>query len=95
LKTKKSEVERQIELQVTQAYLDLDATRQNLKLATDAQAKAEAYFKVIDSRFKNGNVLFIEWVKAQNEVMAAQLQQSLAKVELLVKQSVLDKVLAQ
>ncbi|TAF95743.1 MAG: TolC family protein [Cytophagia bacterium] len=94
LKTKKLEVEQQLELQVTQAYLDLDATRQNLKLAQDAQTKAEVYFKVLDSRFRNGNVLFIEWVKAQNEMMSAQLQQSLAKVEVLVKQSVLDKALA-
>ncbi|MFN4147304.1 MAG: TolC family protein [Runella sp.] len=94
LKTKKLEVEQQLDLQATQAYLELDATRQNLKLVTDAQAKAEAYFKVIDSKFRNGNVLFIEWVKAQNEVVAAQLQQSLTKVEVLIKYSLLQKALS-
>ena len=95
LKTKRLEVENQLELQVTQAFLELEATRENLKLTADAQAKAEAYFKLIDSKYKNGNVLFIEWIKAQNEVTAAQLQQSLAQFEVLIKKSLLDKVVAQ
>jgi len=95
LKTKKLEVENQLELQVTQAFLELQATRENLKLTADAQTKAEAYFKIIDSKYKNGNVLFIEWVKAQNEVTAAQLQQSLAQFDVLIKKSLLDKVVAQ
>jgi outer membrane protein len=94
LQTKKSEIERQIELQATQAFLELQATRENLTLTADAQTKAQAYFKVLDSRYKNGNVLFIEWLKAQNEVTAAQLQQSLAQFDVLIKQSLLDKVLA-
>ena len=95
LKTKRLEVENQLELQVTQAFLELQATRENLKLTEDAQAKAEAYFKVIDSKYKNGNVLFIEWIKAQNEVTASQLQQSLAQFDVLIKKSLLDKVVAQ
>ena len=95
LKTKRLEIENQLELQVTQAFLELEATRENLKLTADAQAKAEAYFKLIDSKYKNGNVLFIEWIKAQNEVTAAQLQQSLAQFEVLIKKSLLDKVVAQ
>jgi outer membrane protein TolC len=94
LQTKKLEVENQLELQATQAFLELEATRENLKLTADAKAKAEAYFKVIDSKYRNGNVLFIEWLKVQNEVTAAQLQQSLAQFEVLIKKSLLDKVLA-
>jgi outer membrane protein len=95
LQTKKLEVENQLELQATQAFLELEATHENLKLTADAQTKAEAYFKVIDSKYRNGNVLFIEWLKVQNEVTAAQLQQSLAQFEVLIKKSLLDKVLAQ
>ena len=95
LKTKRLEVENQLELQVTQAFLEFQATRENLKLTEDAQAKAEAYFKVIDSKYKNGNVLFIEWIKAQNEVTATQLQQSLAQFDVLIKKSLLDKVAVQ
>ena len=95
LQTKKLEVENQLELQIQQAFLELEATRENLTLTADAQAKAEAYFKIIDSKYKNGNVLFIEWLKAQNEVTTAQLQQSLAQFEVLIKKSLLDKAVAQ
>ncbi len=95
LKVKKSEVERQIEMQVTQAFLELQAARESLQLYADAQTKAEAYFKVIESRYRNGNVLFIEWLKAQNEVTSAQLQATLAQYDVLMKQSMLEKVVAQ
>ena len=94
LQTKKLEVEQQLELQTTQAFLEFEATRENLTLAADAKLKAEVYFKVLDSKYKNGNLLFVEWIKAQNEVTAAQLQQSLAQFEVLIKQSLLDKAVA-
>ncbi len=95
LKTKKLEVEKQIELQVNQAFLELQATRENLRLVQDGVNKAENYFRVIDSRYRNNNVLYIEWVKAQNEVVTAQLQQSLARFDVLIKESLLNKVTAQ
>ncbi len=94
LQTKKLEVEKQIELQVTQAFLDLQATRENLKLTQEGLNKAEQYFRIVDSRYRNNNVLFIEWVKAQNEILTAQLQQSLAQFDVLVKESLLNKVTA-
>ncbi|MCP1381438.1 TolC family protein [Runella salmonicolor] len=94
LKTKKLEVEKQIELQVTQAFLELQATRENLKLVQDGVNKATQYFSVIDSRYRNNNVLYIEWIKAQNEVVTAHLQQSLARFDVLIKESLLNKVTA-
>lgn len=94
LKTKKLEVEKQIELQVTQAFLELQATRENLTLVRDGVNKAENYFRVIDSRYRNNNVLYIEWIKAQNEVVTSQLQQSLARFDVLIKESLLNKVTA-
>jgi outer membrane protein len=94
LKTKKLEVEKQIELQVTQAFLELQATRENLKLVQEGVNKATQYFSVIDSRYRNNNVLYIEWIKAQNEVVTAQLQQSLARFDVLIKESLLNKVTA-
>lgn len=95
LKTKKLEVERQIELQTTQAFYELQAARESLKSVASGVVKAEQYFKVIDSRYRNGNVLLIEYIRAQSEVVNAQLQQSLAQFEVLMKQSLLDKVTAK
>ncbi|MFN8346461.1 MAG: TolC family protein [Spirosomataceae bacterium] len=94
LRTRKSEAERQIELQTTQAFYELQAAHESLKSLSDGVTKAEQYFKVIDSRYRNGNVLLIEYVRAQNELLNAQLQQSLAQFDILIKQSVLNKVTA-
>jgi outer membrane protein len=94
LRTKKLEVEKQIELQTTQAFYELKAARESLKSVNSGVIKAEQYFKVVDSRYRNGNVLLIEYVRAQNELLNAQLQMSLAQFDILLKQSLLDKVVA-
>ncbi len=95
LKSKLQEVENQIEMQIAQAYFDLDAAQKNLALPNAGIIKAEQYFKVIDSQYKNGQKLLIEFLKAENDFTTAQLQQSLARYDVLVKQSVLDKVMAK
>ncbi|HEV7347635.1 TolC family protein [Telluribacter sp.] len=94
LRTRQQEVARQIEMQVTQAYYDLQTTHESLRAATSARHSAEQYFRVIDSRYRNGNVLLIEYVKVQNDVLTAQLQQSLSRYDLLIKKAMLDKVTA-
>lgn len=94
LRTKKLEVERQIELQTTQVFYELQAARESFKSLNSGVTKAEQYFKVVDSRYRNGNVLLIEYVRAQNELLNAQLQQSLAQFDVLLKQSLLDKIVA-
>jgi outer membrane protein len=95
LKVKQTEVEKQIELQTTQAFYDLIATREAQLAAEDGAIKAGQYFRVIDSRYRNGNVLMIEYLKAQNDVMSAQLQQSITKYDVLIKKALLDKITAE
>ena len=65
-----------------------------MKSLADGVRKAEQYFKVIDSRYRNGNVLLIEYVKAQSELLNAQLQESLAQFDILSKQATLNKITA-
>lgn len=95
LKTKQTEIEKQIELQATQAFYDLAATREAQQAAMDGSLKAGQYFRVIDSKYRNGNVLMIEYIKAQNDVMMAQLQQSVTKYDVLIKKAMLDKITAE
>ena len=95
LKTKQTEIEKQIELQTTQAFYDLAATREAQQAAMDGSLKAGQYFRVIDSKYRNGNVLVIEYIKAQNDVMTAQLQQSVTKYDVLIKKAMLDKITAE
>ncbi|UTA68107.1 TolC family protein [Emticicia sp. 21SJ11W-3] len=92
LETKLDEVQKQIQLQVSQAYFEWEAARKTLPTAKDGTIKADKYFKVVDSRYRNGQAILIEYLRAQNEVITARLQESLAKYDILLKKAMLDKV---
>ncbi|MBA4851763.1 TolC family protein [Emticicia sp. BO119] len=94
LETKLEEVQKQIQLQVSQAYFELEAAQKTLPTAKDGTIKAEKYFKVVDSRYRNGQAILVEYLRAQNEVITAKLQESLAKYDILLKKAMLDKVAA-
>jgi outer membrane protein TolC len=92
LDTKLEEIKQQIQLQVSQAYFDLEAAKKSLITAQDGTKKAEKYFKIVESRYRNGQAIMIEYLRASNEIITARLQESVAKYDILVKQATLDKV---
>ena len=92
LDTKLEELQNQIQLQVSQAYFELEAARKSLITAKDGTSKAEKYFKIVESRYRNGQAIMIEYLRASNEIITARLQESVAKYDILVKQAALDKV---
>ncbi len=94
LDVKLEEAQKQIQLQVSQAYFDLEAAKKALITAKDGTAKAEKYFKIVESRYRNGQAIMIEYLRASNEIITARMQESVAKYDILVKQAALDKVAA-
>ncbi len=92
LDTKFEEVQKQIQLQILQAYFELEAAKKALNTAKDGTVKAEKYFKIVESRYRNGQAIMIEYLRASNEIITARLQESVAKYDILVKQANLDKV---
>ncbi|WP_375447043.1 TolC family protein [uncultured Fibrella sp.] len=94
LQTRLTEVERQIQLQVLQAYYDLNAAQESLAATQSGMANAEQTFRVLDSKYRNGQVLLIEFLRVQNDRLTAQLQQSLARMDILIKRAALDRAAA-
>ncbi|MBO0934335.1 TolC family protein [Fibrella aquatilis] len=94
LQTRLTELERQIQLQVLQAYYDLDAANESLVATQSGVANAEQTFRIVDSKYRNGQALLIEFLRVQNDRLTAQLQQSLAREDVLVKRAALDRVVA-
>lgn len=92
LDTKLEEVKQQIQLQVSQAYFELEAAKKSLVTAQDGTKKAEKYFKIVESRYRNGQSIMIEYLRASDDIITARLQESIAKYDILVKQAALDKV---
>ncbi len=92
LDVKLEEVQKQIQLQVSQAYFELEAAKKSLITAKDGTAKAEKYFKIVESRYRNNQAIMIEFLRASDEIITARLQESVAKYDILVKQAALDRV---
>lgn len=86
-----TENQRHIELQVTQAWNELDAARHTWETARDGQAAAEAVFKIVNNKYRAQQALLIEFMDAQNRVTTAQLQTLLAWVEVLKKEAELRR----
>jgi outer membrane protein len=95
LKTRQTEIEKQIELQTTQALYDLVSSQESLLAADDASRKAAQYFRLIDSKYRNGHVLLIEYIKAQNDVVSAKMQRTITRYDVLIKNAFLDKIIAE
>ena len=94
IQTRLQDGQRQIQLQVLQAYYDLDAANESLAATQSGILNADATFRVIDSKYRNGQALLIEFLRYQNDRLTAQLQHSLARMDVLVKRAALDRAVA-
>lgn len=94
LQTRLAEVQRQIQLQVVQAYYELDAATESLAATQSGVANADQTFRVIDSKYRNGQSLLIEFLRFQNDRLTAQVQHSLARMDVLIKRAALDRAVA-
>lgn len=91
LQNRITDVERQIQLQVLQAWYDLDAANESLTATQAGLTNAEQTFRMVDSKYRNGQALLIELLRTQNDRLTAQLQQSLAREDVLAKRAALDR----
>lgn len=89
---KRTEAEKRIGLEVAQAYFAAQASLEGLKVADAALEKARAYYKVVNSRYQNQQVLYIEYIKALDELRRAEIQQVLSRYEVLIRKAHLDRV---
>ncbi|WP_421827653.1 TolC family protein [Larkinella sp.] len=94
VQTKMTEVEKQIQLQVLQAYYELDAANESLNATQTGLANAEQTFRLVDSKYRNGQALLVEYLRFQNDRLTAQIQQVLTRYDVLLKRAALDRVTA-
>ncbi|WP_374755109.1 TolC family protein [Larkinella arboricola] len=94
VQTRLTEVEKQIQLQVLQAYYELDAANESLTASQTGLANAEQTFRLIDSKYRNGQALLVEYLRFQNDRLTAQIQQVLARYDVLTKRAALDRATA-
>ncbi len=90
--SKIEQVQQQVQLQVAQAYYDFIAAEEAFVAAKDGVRQAEGVLRIVDSRYRNGSAIYVEYLKAQNDLQTAQQMVSLTKYDLWIKKATLDKV---
>ncbi len=92
LNVKLEEVKTQMQLQALQKYKELQASISNLTSSKGGIDKTQKIFDLVSSRYKNGNAIFMEVSKAQNDLMMAKLAENLNKYDIWIKYADLKKV---
>jgi outer membrane protein len=91
LNVKLEEVKSQMRLQILQKYKELQASVANLSTAKGGIQKTQKIYDLVNSRYLNGNAIFMEVSKAQNDLMIAKLSESLIKYDIWLKYADLKK----
>ena len=92
LEVKREELNKQILFQVNQNYRELQASVSNYQSTKGGIEKTQKIVEIVNSRYKNGNAIFVEVSKAQNDDLISKLSESLAKYDVWVKYANLKKV---
>jgi outer membrane protein TolC len=77
------QVQQQIALQVTDRWNQLQSAKNAVISREKGQKAAEDAYKIINNKYRAGQVLHLEWSNAQNRVTIAQLQTVLAKLNVI------------
>lgn len=93
LENKMDQLKKQIELQVIQSHYDLQSARQAYAASQSGVRSAQKSFQIIQSKYKEGAAILIEYLDAQNKYTTAQLTNSINQYELLRKAAALQKTI--
>ncbi len=83
----------QIQLQVINAYNEYLAATENVEAARSGELSAQKSFHIIDKKYRENQVLLVEYLDAQNKHRNAQLSRSIAEYNALAKAAELRKVI--
>lgn len=94
LENKMQQLKKQIELQVIQAYYELETSRQALASSQSGVRSTEKSFQIIRSKYNEGQAILLEYLDAQNKLTTSSLTHSINYYELLRKEAALHKTLS-
>lgn len=78
VQTQREQVADQLALQLNTAVRDYQSALQVFKSSQVQVASAKRYFDDVSKQYREGQVLYIEYLDARNELTNAELQQSIS-----------------
>ena len=83
----------QIQLQVINAYNEYLAANENVEAARASELSSGKSFNIIDKKYRENQVILVEYLEAQNNYTNARLSRSIAEYNALAKAAELKKVI--
>ena len=93
MENKMEQLKKQIELQVIQAYYELESAKQVYAASQSGVKSSEKSFQIIRAKYYEGQVIMLEYLDAQNKLTRAQLTNTINHYELLRKTADLQKTI--
>jgi outer membrane protein len=91
---KMEQLKKQIELQVIQAYYELESGKQVYAASLSGVKSSEKSFQIISAKYYEGQVIMLEYLDAQNKLTRAQLTNNINHYELLRKTADLQRTIS-
>lgn len=92
--TQYERLQQQIQLQVVAASAGLEAAVRQVATKKAALASARESFRILQRKYEENLILFVEFLDARTKFTNAQLEFTIANYDLLIKQAQLERVLA-
>lgn len=94
LETQKKELENQIKLQVKEAVFNLEVAKKTIISTEDTLKSRKEAFSIVSKKYEQGMVPQIEFIKAQNDYINADIDHIIAIYDYYIKEARLENVTA-
>lgn len=94
MEKQKEEVQRQIGLQVVQAYYAIEAARAQIDQAKAEKEAAEKAYSLVNKKFRQGQANLVELTNARTQWTNAQESEIIAQYDYLIRQAELERAAA-
>lgn len=95
LNSQQEQLKDQIELQVITAYNEYQAALESVMAGKKRAASAQKSFNIIQKKYRENQVILVEYLEARNQYTTSQLSLSIAEYDALIKASTLRKVISK
>ena len=94
LNSQHEQLKDQIQFQVITAYNEYQAALEAVKAGEQRAVSAQKSFHIIQKKYKENQVILVEFLEARNQYTTSQLSLSIAEYDALIKASALKKVIS-
>jgi len=94
IETQKAELEKQLLLQVSEAFEQKQVAQTQLTAAHDMERSAKEAYRIINKKYKQNSSPQIEFIAARNRLTAAEVSNIISHYNLYIRQAEFEKVTA-